>query len=65
MKRDYEDNDRDDEIDVVQINRNRATALDSTQDTPFNEEIMAGDADYGDRLYNQLPKDKVGFMPKW
>lgn len=56
-------NGRDDEIDVQQINRNRRIALDSTQDTPFNEEIIAGEADYGERLYDQLPEDKVGFMP--
>lgn len=56
-------NGRDDEIDVAQINRNRRIALDSTQSTPFNEEIIAGEADYGERLYDQLPEDNVGFLP--
>lgn len=55
-------NGRDNRIDVEQINRNIRTTEDSTQETPFNEEIMAGDADYGERLYDQMPEDKVGFM---
>lgn len=55
-------NGRDDRIDVEQIERNTRTTQDSTQATPFNEEIMAGDADYGDVLYNSLPEDRVGFM---
>jgi hypothetical protein len=55
-------NGRDNEIDVEQIDRNIRTTLDSTQETPFNEEIMAGDADYGDVLYNSMPEDRVGFM---
>lgn len=50
-------------IDVEQINRNRRVVADSTQETPFNEEIAAGDADYGEQLYDNLPIDKVGFMP--
>ena len=58
-------NGRDDRIDVGQIERNTRLIEDSTQDTPFNEEMMAGDADYGERLYDNLPVDKVGFMPKW
>lgn len=56
-------NGRDDRIDVAQINRNIRLTEDSTQETPFNEEIMAGEADYGERLYDQMPDDKVGFMP--
>lgn len=55
-------NGRDDEIDVEQINRNLRTTHDSTQCTPFNEEIIAGDADYGDVLYNSMPEDRVGFL---
>lgn len=56
------DQGRDDEIDVQQINRNRRLAMDTTQETPFNEEIEAGSADYGERLYGNMPEDKVGFM---
>lgn len=56
-------NGRDDQIDVAQNNRNIEVALDSTQCTPFNEEIIAGDADYAERLYDQLPEDRVGFLP--
>jgi hypothetical protein len=55
-------NGRNNEIDVEQINRNIRTTEDSTQETPFNEEIMAGDADYGDVLYNSMPEDRVGLM---
>lgn len=55
-------NGRDNEIDVEQINRNIRTTEDSNMETPFNEEIIAGDADYGDVLYNSLPEDKIGLM---
>jgi hypothetical protein len=55
-------NGRDDQIDVEQINRNIATALDDALDSPFNEEIIAGDADYSERLFGQFPEDRVGFM---
>ena len=55
-------NGRNDEIDVEQINRNIRTTEDDSLDSPFNEEIMAGDADYGDALFNSMPEDKVGFM---
>lgn len=55
-------NGRDDRIDVEQINRNTKLIEDSNMETPFNEEIMAGDADYGERLYDQMPEDRVGFM---
>lgn len=56
-------NGRNNEIDVPQIERNRRLTEDSNMETPFNEEIIAGDADYGERLYDQLPEDHVGFMP--
>jgi hypothetical protein len=55
-------NGRDDRIDVEQINRNLRTTEDSTFESPINEEIDAGDADYGDVLFNSLPNDKVGFL---
>jgi hypothetical protein len=58
-------NGRDDKIDVEQIMRNRRLTEESNMETPFNEEIMAGEADYGERLYDQMPEDKVGFMPRW
>ena len=57
-----DNNGRTDRIDVEQINRNIRTVNDSTQDTPFNEEIIAGDADYGEVLYNAMPEDRVGFL---
>lgn len=55
-------NGRNNEIDVEQINRNIRTTEDSNYEGPFNEEIMAGDADYGDVLFNSLPEDKIGLM---
>ena len=55
-------NGRNNEIDVEQINRNIRTVEDDVLDSPFNEEIMAGDADYGDVLLNSMPEDRVGFM---
>jgi hypothetical protein len=58
-------NGRDDRIDVAQIERNRRLTEESTQETPFNEEIMAGEANYGEALYDNMPEDKVGFMPTW
>lgn len=56
------DNGRTDRIDVAQIDRNRRTMLDSTVDSPFVEEISAGEANYGEALYDNLPEDRVGFM---
>jgi hypothetical protein len=55
-------NGRDNQIDVEQINRNIQTTEDSYLESPFNEEIMAGDADYGDVLFNSMPEDRVGFL---
>lgn len=55
-------NGRDNRIDVEQIDRNIRTTEDSNLESPFNEEIMAGDADYGDVLFNSLPEDRVGLM---
>jgi hypothetical protein len=58
------DNGRTDKIDTKQIDRNIRLTEDSLMETPFSEEIMAGDADYGERLYDQMPTDRVGFMPR-
>lgn len=55
-------NGRNNEIDVEQINRNIRTTEDSNLESPFNEEIMAGDANYGDVLFNSMPEDTLGFM---
>lgn len=55
-------NGRDDQIDVAQNNENIRVALESTQCTPFNEEIIAGDADYGAVLYGTFPEDRVGLL---
>ena len=63
MARDERNNWRDDEPDISEIKRNLRVTEDSTQCTPFNEEILAGDADYGQALYDNFPEDNVGFMP--
>lgn len=55
-------NGRDDEINTAQIERNRRVMLDSTVDSPFVEEIIAGDADYSERLYDQMPADNIGLL---
>jgi len=55
-------NGRNNQIDVEQIERNIRTTEDDQLDSPFNEEIMAGDADYGEVLFNTMPEDRVGFM---
>ena len=53
---------RNNQIDGEQIDRNIRTTEDSNLESPFNEEIMAGDADYGDVLFNSFPEDKIGLM---
>lgn len=50
-------------IDSDQIYKNRRTMDDSTLESPFNAEIEDGDADYGEYLFDNLPDDRVGFMP--
>jgi hypothetical protein len=55
-------NGRDNRIDVEQINRNIQTTEDSYLESPINEEIIAGDADYGDVLFNSMPEDRVGLL---
>ncbi len=55
-------NGRFDEIDVEQIERNIRVVQDSTFESPINEEVMAGEAEYGERLFDQMPEDKIGLM---
>jgi hypothetical protein len=55
-------NGRNNRIDVEQIDRNIETTENSYLESPFNEEIMAGDANYGDVLFNSMPEDRVGLM---
>ena len=50
-------------IDVRQINKNRQVMQDSTIDSPYVPQIEDSDADYGVRLFDFLPKDRVGLMP--
>jgi hypothetical protein len=50
-------------IDTAQINRNRRIMADSTVESPYNAVIEDGDADYGERLYDQLPVDHLKLLP--
>jgi len=50
-------------IDSAQVNKNRRLMEDSTVESPYVEQIGDSDADYGERLYDQLPGDRVGLMP--
>jgi hypothetical protein len=50
-------------IDVDQINRNRRVMQDSTIDSPLVPQIEDGDADYGEKLYDNLPEDRVNLLP--
>lgn len=52
-----------DGLNVKQINKNRRIMAESTIESPIEPIIGDGDADYGERLYDQLPPDKAGFMP--
>ena len=48
---------------IKQIKRNRSVMEDSTIQSPYEPQIGDSDADYGEKLYDQMPQDKVGFMP--
>ncbi len=51
-------------LDTEQINKNRRVMAESTVESPYNAVIEDGDADYGQRLYDQLPPDHIGLLPK-
>lgn len=50
-------------IDTDAINRNRKVMQDSTIDSPYVPVIEDSDADFGQKLYDNMPADRVGFMP--
>lgn len=50
-------------VDERQVKRNREVVEDSTAETPWNADISDSDADWGEQLYDNLPDDRVGFMP--
>jgi hypothetical protein len=50
-------------IDMSEINRNRRVCADNTIESPFNAAMEDTDADYPQRLYDQLPEDNIGLMP--
>lgn len=51
-------------MDVKQIKMNRRLMEESTIESPIEPTIEDCDADYAERLYDQLPIDKVGLLPK-
>jgi hypothetical protein len=51
-------------MDTKQIKENRRVMEESTIESPYVPVISDGDADFGERLYNQLPTDSVGLLPK-
>jgi hypothetical protein len=50
-------------IDTNQIDRNRRTVANSTLESPWNTQIEDSDADFAQPLFDELPIDRVGFMP--
>ncbi len=50
-------------IDLDQINKNRRVMENSTVDSPYVAHIEDSDADYGEKLYDNVPGDRVGLMP--
>lgn len=50
-------------MDVKQIRENRKLMRESTIESPICPTIEDTDADYADRLYNQLPADELDFIP--
>jgi hypothetical protein len=51
------------EMDIKQINKNRRIMAECSIASPIVPTIEDCDADYGERLYDQLPPDKVGYLP--
>jgi hypothetical protein len=50
-------------IDESQINKNRRVMADSTIESPYNVVYDDSENDIPEHLFDNLPKDKVGFMP--
>jgi hypothetical protein len=51
-------------MDAKQIKENRRVIYASTIESPYVPVISDGDADFAERLYDQLPTDSVGLLPK-
>ena len=50
-------------IDTDAINRNRKVMENSTVEGPYVPQIEDSDADYGEKLYGEMPGDRIGLMP--
>jgi hypothetical protein len=49
-------------IDTSQITRNRKVIADSTIESPYGIVMEDADADFPERLYDQMPDDRVGLI---
>ncbi len=50
-------------LDVDQINENRRVMADSTVESPYNVLMDDTADDIPERLFDSMPRDKVGLMP--
>jgi len=50
-------------IDVNQIDKNRRIVAQNTVESPYNAVFADADADFIERLYEQLPPDHIGILP--
>jgi hypothetical protein len=50
-------------LDTAQINKNRRIMAESTVESPYAAVIDDSDADFAERLYNQLPPDPLKNVP--
>ena len=50
-------------INTKMIDANRRLTAENTIESPYNAVFDDSEADYIERLYDQLPPDKVGFLP--
>lgn len=50
-------------IDVGQINRNRRVSEDDVLESPLNAVMEDCDADFPEKLFDEMPGDRVGFLP--
>lgn len=51
-------------IDTKQIDLNRRIVAENTVESPYNAVFADSDADYIERLYDQLPPDHIGILPQ-
>jgi hypothetical protein len=49
--------------DIGQVARNKKAVEDNSIDTGWNVQIEDGDADYGEKIFNARPTDRIGLLP--